>query len=1038
VKKRISVAVILILILASLGVNGAASGASNKKGDSGLEMYTATVDTATLQDLVKGGYDVTPVKQTADSVKVALVLRPADRVALARRGIDLEVWRDSKGRTQSQLAARQAQNGFDVFRPYDGPDGIAAELYELAAANPRLVTLQVLGHSHQGREIIAIRLGSGAPHRNRPAVLYQGTTHAREWISTEVTRRLLHYYVDNFYTNQAVRDVVRKTELWFVPVLNPDGYQYTFDVERLWRKNLRDNDGNGIINGNDGVDLNRNYPEHWGYDEEGSSSEFSSETYRGPAPASEPETQADMSLFEKANFKFALSYHSFGPLLLYPQGWQVQTPSADDPIYVALTGIDEEPAVEGFDPDLGAELYITNGEFTDWAHGAKKVLSWTPELNEGCDGCGFVFPDDEALIQAEFEKNIGFAHNVALSAADPDDPVSHWGVDTADLYLDVSEVDPYKSNNPLSDLTVDVSYGGGSTQAVEVLAKRAAGDVRLFYSVNGGPAQRVGTAETSPGERYGGNNAYNVYYHYLRGEIPVSVGDSVEYWFMSRRASSDHATFEVVEDDDADVLIVAAEDRTGASTNPPYVDPTVPSFLDTYEAALQANGIEYDVYDVDANGREAPDHLGVLSHYDAIVWYTGNDLVTREPGWTAGNASRLQNDMMLEHRQHLNEGGSLLYTGQWAGAVENGVAGNQYYDPVANEQCVVDGVLVLERCLLIGDKNDFIQYYLGAYSYASDGGTNPDTGEPYPVEGVADPYTGLTWDFNGADSEANQIHTASLLTTSSILKPDQFPQFASDAPAIWSGAGGAFDPFDGNSYMYSQRADVSYKRLVRTIDLTGVDPASAPTLNFRFSYDTEIDWDFVFVEAHTVGEDNWTTLPDLNGHTTQNTGESCPEGWFELHPWLEQYQGTDCSGSNPATGGEWHASSGRSAGWEEWAVDLTDYAGQEVEISISYASDWAFQGLGAFVDLIESPTGEGSTSFEDDADPMDGWVVADPPEGSAPNPNDWIRTGSVGFEEGAVTSTDDTLYFGFGFEGITGADVRAEVMSRSIEYLLNP
>jgi hypothetical protein len=117
-------------------------------------------------------------------------------------------------------------------------------------------------------------------------------------------------------------------------------------------------------------------------------------------------------LFDEVPFRFAISYHSFGPLL-YPQGWQTLTPSADDPIYVALTGRDTDPAVPGFNPGVSADLYTTNGEFTDWAHGDKGTLAWTPELEEGCAGCGFVFPDDEALVQAEFQKNLDLAVNVA-------------------------------------------------------------------------------------------------------------------------------------------------------------------------------------------------------------------------------------------------------------------------------------------------------------------------------------------------------------------------------------------------------------------------------------------------------------------------------------------------------------------------------------------------------------------------------------------------------------------------------------------------
>src|SRR5262249_36606266 len=181
----------------------------------------------------------------------------------------------------------------------------------------------------------------------------------------------------------------------------------------LWRKNLRDNNGDGRITSGDGGDPNRNYNEHWGYDNEGSSTLFPSETYRGPAPESEPETKAMVSLYNKVPFRFSISYHSFGPLLLYTQGWQTLTPSADDPIYVALTGTDDHPAVAGFNPGVGADLYTTNGEFNDWSHADRGTLSWTPELEEGCEGCGFVFPDDENLVQAEFEKNLNFALRVA-------------------------------------------------------------------------------------------------------------------------------------------------------------------------------------------------------------------------------------------------------------------------------------------------------------------------------------------------------------------------------------------------------------------------------------------------------------------------------------------------------------------------------------------------------------------------------------------------------------------------------------------------
>ena len=224
------------------------------------------------------------------------------------------------------------------------------------------------------------------------------------------------------------------------------------------------------------------------------------------------------------------------------------------------------------------------------------------------------------------------------------------------------------------------------------------------------------TSESPNSERFGGNNAYDVYYHYLRGNIPVSTGDSVEYWFTAGREASEHVTFNVVEDADADVLVLAEEDYSGLSNVPAYASTTAPNYLSYYTNALTANGITYDVYDVDARGRQAADHLGVLSHYDAVIWYKGNDFVTREPGWTPGNSSRLANDLMLEARAYRNESGKLLYTGQWAGAVENGLAGTQLYDPVANKRCVgSNGSVLHTRCQVISDKNDFWQYYLGGY-----------------------------------------------------------------------------------------------------------------------------------------------------------------------------------------------------------------------------------------------------------------------------------------------------------------------------------
>ena len=1002
-------------------------GAPGGPGRAPLDVYTVELAAGEVGDLVREGFDVSAARTVNAQTEVDLVLTAAQQSRLEKRGLEVRLKRNKDGKTARQAAAEQAAAGFSVWRSWDESGGIQDELRALARDNPQLVKLVTLARTHQGREILGLKLTQGArgtPDGTRPAVLYSSLQHAREWISVEVNRRLLRWYVDRWRANDTeVKRLLKDTELWFIVVANPDGYQYTFDVERLWRKNLRDNDGDGQTTILDGVDPNRNYPEHWRYDEEGSSSLQSSETYRGPAAGSEPETQAVMGLYARVPFRFHVNYHSAGQWLLYPEGWQIGTPSADDPIYFALSGNLDRPAIADFQPGLSSDvLYVTNGETTDWAYSTRGSLAWTPELSEGCVGCGFVFPDDDALVQAEFERNLPFAHSVARSVEDPDDPKSVLGTTTKPFYL--RSDDTYKAGLPGANFTFETSYG--DPQPVQVLAKRSLGVVMLKFRVNGGAVRSAPTAEWAGGERYGGPGFY---YHVVRGAVTgTAPGDSVEVWFEGGGARSESFTYTAVAESGRRVLVVSAEDYSGAS---PAQAPG-PHYLQYYLDALAANGTAADVYDVDARGRRAPDHLGVLSHYDSVIWYTGNDVVTRKLGWAAGNADRIAMDELLQFRAYMNEGGRVVFTGKNAGSQYSQALGTQLYDPTAaNAQCRADPA-VARRCIALfgsGDAmNDVLQYWLGAYLLNAGAGVDPDTGEVFDVDGVADPLDGISWSLNGPDSADNQDNANSFIAASGILPLSTFPQFESWAAAKYDRPGGPFAPHTGDRYLWSQIADVSYKRLVRTMNV----PAGGGSLTFWTSYDTELHWDHLFVEAHTVGQDDWTTLPDANAHTSQDTGESCPAGWHDLHPWLERYQtlnpdGT-CSPHGTAGNGQWHASSGNSGGWQQWRIDLSAYAGRQIEVSISYASDWAIQGLGVFVDDVTLPDGT-STSFETG---LDGWTIAGPPPGSGPNGNDFIRANADSFPEGAVVATPSSVYFGHGIEGIAGAPTRAAVLGRAL------
>ena len=419
------------------------------KPEAGPTVYVGELTHEQLKQLSDLGLDRSDlsVRQgaTKDSASVEVVL--SRRQAAKLNGLGLNLHEKKVVRHDSDRAAqRQRREGYTVFRSYSEAGGIKDELVDLALHYPKLVKLVTIGKTVQGQNILALKVTKNATQlagrQSARRALLRGPACARvdhagdEPPAAALLRRQLR-------SNPAIQHIVDTTELWFVPVANPDGYDYTFtEGNRLWRKNLRDNDGDGVITGNDGVDPNRNFP---------TSGATTTRVLRRPSPArptaappptSEPETQALDGLMSRISFKFLVNYHSAAELLLYGVGWQVATPTPDDLIYEALAGDDAKPAIPGYDPDIAAELYTTNGETNDHAHNRYGTLAFTPEMStcetasasdpddafdpEDCHS-GFNFPDSEPLVQAEFEKNIPFALSVAKSAQHPDDPVSVVG-----------------------------------------------------------------------------------------------------------------------------------------------------------------------------------------------------------------------------------------------------------------------------------------------------------------------------------------------------------------------------------------------------------------------------------------------------------------------------------------------------------------------------------------------------------------------------------------------------------------------------------
>ncbi len=260
---------------------------------------------------------------------------------------------------------------------------VYARLDSMFALYPNIITQKFsIGNSLEGRPIYVVKI-SDNPNVNEsePQVYYNSLIHAREPQGMMTVMYYMYYLLENYGTDPEVTYLVNNREIYFQPVINPDGYEYNRTTNPngggQWRKN-RKNNGDGSY----GVDLNRNFGYQWGYNNTGSSPTPSSDTYRGSAPFSEPETQAVRNFVNTKNFKTALNYHTYSNLLLYPWGY-VSTPTVDNSIFDEYST--DMVAYNGYENGQAPiVLYDVNGSTDDWMYGEQttkpKILSMTPEV----------------------------------------------------------------------------------------------------------------------------------------------------------------------------------------------------------------------------------------------------------------------------------------------------------------------------------------------------------------------------------------------------------------------------------------------------------------------------------------------------------------------------------------------------------------------------------------------------------------------------------------------------------------------------------
>ncbi|MCA8969008.1 MAG: zinc carboxypeptidase [Planctomycetes bacterium] len=273
---------------------------------------------------------------------------------------------------------------------------IEAHLDKFAKDHPTLCTAKVsLGKSVEGRDIWMVKISDNVQvDENEPEVLYDAVHHAREPLSVTTTLVYMDWLLSNYATDPTAKRIVDTRELFFVPVVNPDGYEYNRSTNPngggMWRKNRRNN-GSSY-----GVDLNRNWTTGWSAPNGGNSTNPTSETYRGPAPMSEPEIQALDAFLKTRKFVLGCSAHTYTDILLRPWGYQ-----SGDPTNVADYRVIDAAATKVNQINAGAAadvLYIAAGTALDHYHVAYGMFGYSPELGRSNEGQFWPNPTNQVAI----------------------------------------------------------------------------------------------------------------------------------------------------------------------------------------------------------------------------------------------------------------------------------------------------------------------------------------------------------------------------------------------------------------------------------------------------------------------------------------------------------------------------------------------------------------------------------------------------------------------------------------------------------------
>jgi murein tripeptide amidase MpaA len=291
------------------------------------------------------------------------------------------------------------------YTSYHTYDEIRTYCQQMAAAYPQLAQVVTVGNSLENRQIFGLRI-TGPGTVTRPGVLIHAAQHAREWATPPTAVYLAEQLLMGYGSDPVATHILNTTELFVVPISNPDGYVYTWTNNRLWRKNRRPTGGTCNAQPSYGVDLNRNWGYQWGG--EGASTSRCDDTYRGPNAFSEPETQAlrDFAIAHP-NIVGHHDIHSYSQLVMSPWGYTAALPPSPDQQFFVATNAAMAQAIFGLfgrqyeHGPIYTTIYPASGTSVDWMYGARAIKSFTTEVRPADPQPGFLLPASEILPNAQ-------------------------------------------------------------------------------------------------------------------------------------------------------------------------------------------------------------------------------------------------------------------------------------------------------------------------------------------------------------------------------------------------------------------------------------------------------------------------------------------------------------------------------------------------------------------------------------------------------------------------------------------------------------